>query len=91
MSGDRGPAGDGANGAGASDGDTVTDGSDASVVDRAAEATDYDVSEWLSLEPDEEVVWVGEPTTLRLVGTVVTGVLLIPFLIGIIVLLAAPF
>jgi membrane protein YdbS with pleckstrin-like domain len=91
MSGDRGPAGDGAGGAGASDGDTATDGSDASVVDRAAEATDYDVSEWLSLEPDEEVVWVGEPTTLRLVGTVVTGILLIPFLIGIIVLLAAPF
>jgi len=91
MSGDPGPTGGGADGAEASDGDTDTDGADTSVVDRAAEATDYDVSEWLSLEPDEEVVWVGEPTTLRLVGTVVTGVLLIPFLVGIVVLLAAPF
>ena len=91
MSGDRRPTGGGADGAGGSDADTAPDGADATVVDRAAEATDYDVSEWLSLEPDEEVVWVGEPTTLRLVGTVVTGVLLIPFLVGILVLLAVPF
>ena len=67
------------------------DGATGSLTDRAAAVTDYDASEWLSLEPDEEVVWVGEPTTLRLVGTVVTGILLIPFLVGIIVLLAAPF
>ncbi|WP_436925665.1 PH domain-containing protein [Halosimplex amylolyticum] len=64
--------------------------SDASVVDRAAEAADSDVSEWLSLEPGEEVVWVGEPTKLRMVGTVVTGIVLIPVLVGLIVLLAAP-
>jgi membrane protein YdbS with pleckstrin-like domain len=49
-----------------------------------------DVSEWLSLEHDEETVWVGEPTKLRLVGTAVTGVILIPFLIGILVLLFLP-
>ncbi|WP_123535622.1 PH domain-containing protein [Halosimplex salinum] len=65
-------------------------GDDAAVVDRAASVADSDVSEWLSLEPDEEVVWVGEPTTMRLVGTVVTGIVLIPVLIGILVLLFAP-
>jgi uncharacterized membrane protein YdbT with pleckstrin-like domain len=35
-------------------------------------------------------VWVGEPTKMRLVGTAVTGVVLIPFLIGILVLLLLP-
>ncbi|QLH80455.1 PH domain-containing protein [Halosimplex pelagicum] len=61
-----------------------------SLTDRAAAATDSDVSEWLSLEPGEEVVWVGEPTKLRMVGTLVTGVVLIPFLIGIVILLFSP-
>jgi len=61
-----------------------------SLTDRAAAAADSDVSEWLSLEPGEEVVWVGEPTELRMVGTLVTGVVLIPFLIGILILLFSP-
>ncbi|WP_415379229.1 PH domain-containing protein [Halosimplex sp. TS25] len=62
---------------------------DASVVDRAAAAAESEVSQWLSLEPGEEVVWVGEPTKLRMVGTVATGVVLLPVLIGFVILLAA--
>ena len=65
-------------------------GSSDSLTDRAAAAADSEVSEWLSLEPGEEVVWVGEPTKLRMVGTLVTGVVLIPFLIGILILLFSP-
>ncbi|ELZ28117.1 hypothetical protein C475_04910 [Halosimplex carlsbadense 2-9-1] len=61
-----------------------------SLTDRAAAAADSEVSEWLSLEPGEEVVWVGEPTKLRMVGTLVTGVVLIPFLIGLVILLFSP-
>lgn len=52
---------------------------------------EYEVPEWLSLDPDEEIVWVGEPVLMSLVGTAVVGVLLIPFLVGIVVLLALPF
>ncbi|MEF8801553.1 MAG: PH domain-containing protein [Halolamina sp.] len=50
----------------------------------------YEVSEWLSLDPEEEVVWVGEPSMSSMIGTIATGVLLIPFLIGILILLATP-
>jgi len=87
MSGD-GPAegSDGPTDGGAADGDAAGD----SLTDRAAAAADSDVSEWLSLEPGEEVVWVGEPTKLRMVGTLVMGVVLIPFLVGIVVLLFSP-
>ena len=72
--------------------DSTGEGSDSggSLTDRAAAAADSDVSEWLSLEPGEEVVWVGEPTKLRMVGTLVTGVVLIPFLIGILILVFSP-
>jgi uncharacterized membrane protein YdbT with pleckstrin-like domain len=52
---------------------------------------EYERPEWLSLDPDEEVVWVGEPVLLSLVGTVVVGVVLIPVLIGFVILLALPF
>jgi len=82
MSGDGSAGGEGTSGEGG--------GSDGSLTDRAAAAADSDVSEWLSLEPGEEVVWVGEPTKLRMVGTLVTGVVLIPFLIGILILLFSP-
>lgn len=58
-----------------------------STLDQAAGITEYDVSEWLSLEPGEEVEWVGEPTKMRLVGTVITGVVTIPFIIGLFILL----
>ena len=50
----------------------------------------YEVPEWLSLDPDEEVVWVGEPALASLAGTVITGIVTIPLLIGILILLAAP-
>ncbi|MFB6173223.1 MAG: PH domain-containing protein [Halobacteriales archaeon] len=64
---------------------------DDSLTDQAAAATDATVSEWLSPEPGEEVIWVGEPTKLRLVGTVAAGVLLTPlFGIGLLILLFAP-
>lgn len=52
---------------------------------------DDEVSEWLSLDPEEEVVWVGEPSMSSMIGTIVTGVLLVPLLIGILILLATPF
>jgi len=52
---------------------------------------EYETPEWLSLDPDEEVVWVGEPVLLSLVGTAVVGVVLIPVLIGFVILLALPF
>lgn len=76
----------------ANDGSAGGEGSETggSLTDRAAAAADSEVSEWLSLEPGEEVVWVGEPTKLRMVGTLVTGVVLIPFLIGILILLFSP-
>jgi len=51
----------------------------------------YEVPEWLSLDPDEAVVWVGEPSMSSMIGTIVTGVLLIPVLIGILILAATPF
>ncbi|WP_135365800.1 PH domain-containing protein [Halosimplex halophilum] len=75
-----------------SGGDRTGDGAETgdSLTDRAAAAADPEVSEWLSLEPGEEVVWVGEPTKLRMVGTLVTGVVLIPFLIGVLILLFSP-
>lgn len=85
----QGPEGPGPPGQASPGRDSGEAGSE-SAIDRAAQMTDYDVSEWLSLEPGEEVVWVGEPTKLRMVGTAVTGVLLIPFLIGILVLLFLP-
>jgi len=52
---------------------------------------EYETPEWLSLDPDEEVVWIGEPVLLSLVGTVVVGVVLIPLLVGLVILLALPF
>lgn len=54
-------------------------------------AAAYDAPEWLSLEDGEELQWVGQPTTLRLVGTVVAGVVTIPIVVGVFVLLALPF
>jgi len=44
--------------------------------------------EWLSLDEDEEIVWSGAPTPLAMgIGTIATGVILIPFfLIGLLVL-----
>ncbi|MFB6150458.1 MAG: PH domain-containing protein [Haloarculaceae archaeon] len=52
---------------------------------------EYETPDWLSLDPDEEIVWVGEPVKLSLVGTAIVGVVLTFFLIGIVILLALPF
>ncbi len=52
---------------------------------------EYETPEWLSLDPDEEVVWVGEPVKLSLVGTAVVGVVLVFVLVGFLILLALPF
>ncbi|PSP25970.1 hypothetical protein BRC64_12685 [Halobacteriales archaeon QH_10_67_22] len=61
-----------------------------SAVDGVASAVDTDVSDWLSLDPGEEVQWVGGPTNLRIISTVVWGIVLIPFLLGLLILLFAP-
>lgn len=52
---------------------------------------DYEVPEWLSLDQDEEIQWIGEPVMLSLVGTLITGVILSVVLIGLLVLLGLPF
>ena len=49
-----------------------------------------DAPEWVSLDSDEEVVWVGRPATATLYGTIATGVVLLPVGIGALILLAAP-
>lgn len=74
------------------DSPTTGDGSvgDGSVGDGLDAGEDYAVPDWLSLDPDEEIVWVGEPMMLSLVGTAILGVVLIPVLVGILVLLALP-
>jgi uncharacterized membrane protein YdbT with pleckstrin-like domain len=46
--------------------------------------------EWLSLDPDEEIVWTGEPAFETLYGTIASGLLLLPVLIGAVILLAVP-
>ncbi|WP_226010693.1 PH domain-containing protein [Halomicrobium salinisoli] len=67
----------------------MSDASTAAALDDGS--ADYDAPEWLSLEDGEAIQWVGQPTTLRLVGTVVAGVVTIPLLIGVFILLALPF
>lgn len=47
--------------------------------------------EWLSLDDDEEIVWIGQPAFETLYGTIVTGVVLLVVLIGLLVLLGVPF
>ncbi|MFW5918526.1 MAG: PH domain-containing protein [Haloferacaceae archaeon] len=79
--------------AGATDGpaDDPAGGSEGStsVPDEAASATAP--PEWLSLDDDEEVIWVGEPAFATLYGTIVTGLVLVVVLIGILILLGVPF
>jgi uncharacterized membrane protein YdbT with pleckstrin-like domain len=59
--------------------------------DGIGDPSSYEKPEWLSLDPDEEIVWVGEPVKLSLVGTAIVGVILTFFLVGIVILLALPF
>jgi uncharacterized membrane protein YdbT with pleckstrin-like domain len=47
--------------------------------------------EWLSLDPGEEVVWMGRPAFETLYGTILSGLLLTVVLIGFLILLGVPF
>jgi uncharacterized membrane protein YdbT with pleckstrin-like domain len=53
--------------------------------------SDAEPPEWLSLDPDETVVWTGRPAFETLYGTIATGLLLTVVLIGVVILLAVPF
>ena len=57
----------------------------------ASTETEFDVPEWLTLEADEEIEWIGEPVPVSLVGTAVWGVILSIVLIGLLILLSLPF
>ena len=57
----------------------------------ASTPTDQPVPEWLSLEDDEEIQWIGEPVPVSIVGTAVWGVVLTVVLIGFLILLMLPF
>jgi len=47
--------------------------------------------EWLSLDPGEEIVWIGRPAFETLYGTILSGLLLTVVLIGFLILLGVPF
>lgn len=47
--------------------------------------------EWLSLDPDEAVEWIGRPAIETLYGTIATGLVLTPVVIGLLILLGVPF
>ncbi|WP_251330054.1 PH domain-containing protein [Haloplanus pelagicus] len=47
--------------------------------------------EWLTLDPDEEVVWIGRPAFETLYGTIATGLVLTVVVIGFLILLGVPF
>jgi len=71
--------------------------SDATGTDVEREATAVDdpdaaeTPEWLSLDPGEEVVWIGRPAFETLYGQIVSGLLLTVVLIGFLILLGVPF
>jgi uncharacterized membrane protein YdbT with pleckstrin-like domain len=66
--------------------------SDAATADEAtADAGDDAPPEWLSLDPGEEVVWMGRPAFETLYGTILSGLLLTVVLIGFLILLGLPF
>ncbi|WP_144923250.1 PH domain-containing protein [Halorubrum salsamenti] len=57
----------------------------------ASTPSDRAVPEWLSLDDDEEIQWIGEPAPVSIVGTAVWGVVLTVVLIGFLILLMLPF
>jgi uncharacterized membrane protein YdbT with pleckstrin-like domain len=57
----------------------------------ASNRTAHEVPEWLSLDDDEEIRWVGEPAPISIVGSAVLGLLLSVVLIGLLILLTLPF
>ena len=58
--------------------------------DAAPPPTDVEVPEWLSLDDDEAVQWIGEPVPISIVGTAIWGLILTVFLIGVLILLTLP-
>jgi len=58
--------------------------------DDAPTTTGDDAPEWLSLDDDEEIRWLGEPVPVSLVGTAVWGLLLTVVLVGLLLLLTLP-
>lgn len=55
------------------------------------QSTNQEIPEWLSLEDDEEIIWIGQPAFETLYGTIVTGVVLLVVLIGVLILIGVPF
>jgi uncharacterized membrane protein YdbT with pleckstrin-like domain len=55
------------------------------------DADDATRPEWISLDPDEEIVWTGQPAFETLYGTIATGLVLTVVLIGLLILLGVPF
>jgi uncharacterized membrane protein YdbT with pleckstrin-like domain len=53
--------------------------------------SDSETPEWLSLDPDEEIVWIGRPAFETLYGTIATGLVMTLVLIGFLILLGVPF
>jgi uncharacterized membrane protein YdbT with pleckstrin-like domain len=53
--------------------------------------SDTDHPEWLSLDPDEDVVWIGRPAFETLYGSIATGLVLTVVLVGVLILLGIPF
>lgn len=49
-----------------------------------------EVPEWVSLDDDEEIRWMGEPVPISIVGTAVWGLILTVVLIGFLILLTLP-
>jgi uncharacterized membrane protein YdbT with pleckstrin-like domain len=66
--------------------------SDAAAAGEVDSTTDDEAPpEWLSLDPGEEVVWMGRPAFETLYGTILSGLLLTVVLIGFLILLGLPF
>lgn len=55
----------------------------------AGDAASAAAPEWLALDPDEEVVWTGQPAIASIASELVVGVLLLPFF-GLGLLVAVP-
>jgi uncharacterized membrane protein YdbT with pleckstrin-like domain len=65
--------------------------SDAAASKADADAGDDGPPEWLSLDPGEDVVWMGRPAFETLYGTILSGLLLTVVVIGVLILLGVPF
>ena len=61
-----------------------------STASTAPPPTADEVPEWLSLDADEQIEWIGEPVPISIVGTAVLGLVLTVVLIGFLILLTLP-